>query len=121
MKGKSKKNKGKKYNPNQFIYIKKENLSNIVQHSNKKNYDNNPFNKENQYIINKNISMPKSKKKYIKGEHSQNKDKELNGNLTSVNLIKTGVKPKKIKLEIGCKKKNNNRRKKGINRGKKWR
>ena len=103
--------KGKKYNPNQFIYIKKENLSNIVQHSNKKNYDNNPFNKENQYIINKNISMPKSKKKYIKGEHSQNKDKELNGNLTSVNLIKTGVKPKKIKLEIGCKKKNKYRAK----------
>ncbi len=94
--------KGQKPNTKQFIYIKKDNLSNIPQLSNKKNYENNPFNKENKSINNKNISASKSK---------QSLNKELNGNMTSVNLIKNTAKNKKIKLEIGCKKKNKYRAK----------
>ena len=99
----------KKYFSKQFIYIKKENLSNIVRQQNKKTYENNPFNQENKN--NKNLSLSKSNKRYANGGHSENKDKDLNANLTSVNLIKNAIKSKKIKLEIGNKKKNKYRTK----------
>ena len=84
----------------QFIYIKKENLSNIIHHTNNKNYDFNPFNQENK----NNLSLSKSNKKYFNNGNLENR--EFNSNLTSINLIKNVIKNKKIKLEIGNKKKN---------------
>jgi hypothetical protein len=106
----------KQYNSKQFIYIKKENLSNIVRQSNKKNYDSviNPFNldnKNNNSLNNKNLSLSKSNKKYLNGGNFEYKEKDFNANFTSVNLIKNAVKNKKIKLEIGSKKKNKYRAK----------
>ena len=94
--------KGQKFNPKHYIYIKKEKLPHITQQSNKKNYDNNPFHRENQSVNNKNISTSKDK-------YSLNK--ALNANFTSVNLIKNAYKNKKIKLDIGSKKKNKYRAK----------
>lgn len=85
-----------------FIYIKKENISNIVRPKTKKNYDKNPLNQEKKK---NNLTISKSNKRYLKGGLSENKDKEININLTSVNLIKNEIRNKKIKLEIGCKKK----------------
>ena len=116
----------KKYYPKQFIYIKKENISNIVKQPPKKNFEINPFNRENKNINsnNKNLSLSKSNKRYLNNGHSENKDKEINVNLTSLNLIKNNpsiniikntpstniiknsIKNKKIKLEIRSKKKN---------------
>ena len=98
--------RGKKYYPKQFIYIKKENLSNIVRQPTKKNYENNPFNQEKKNILNKNLSLSKSNRRYLNSGHSENKDKEFNINLTSANINKNSLKSKKIKLEISCKKKN---------------
>ena len=59
----------------------------------------------------KNLSLSKSNKKYINAGNFEIKDKSLNINLTSINLIKNATKNKKIKLEIGHKKKNKYRAK----------
>ena len=97
----------------QFIYIKKENLSNIIRTANNKNYDNNPYNQgnKNNYYNNNNLSLSKSNKRNINNGNSENKDKEFNTNLTSINAIKNELKNKKINLEIESRKKNKYRAK----------
>ena len=91
-----------------FIYIKKENISNIVRPKNKNPL--NPLEKKKN-----NLTISKSNKRYIRGSlgalGDNYKDKEINVNLTSVNLIKNEIKNKKIKLEIGSKQKNKYRNK----------
>ena len=104
----------KKFHSKQFIYIKKENISNIVKLPNKNAHETNPFNQDSKNISNinsKNLSLSKSNKRYINTGNSEIKDKSLNLNLTSINLIKNTIKNKKIKLEIGRKKKNKYRAK----------
>ena len=100
--------RGKKFHTKQFIYIRKENISNIVKLPNK-NVHENPFSQDSKNTSNinsKNLSLSKSNKRYKNTGNSEIKDKSLNINLTSINLIKNAIKNKKIKLEIGRKKKN---------------
>ena len=104
----------KKFHSKQFIYIKKENLSNIVKLPIKNVHEANPFNQDSKNTSNmnsKNLSLSKSNKRYINTGNSEVKDKSLNINLTSINLIKNAIKNKKINLEIGRKKKNKYRAK----------
>ena len=104
----------KKFHSKKFIYIKKENLSNLVKLPNKNLHETNPFNQDSKNASNmnsKNLSLSKSNKRYINTGNSEVKDKSLNINLTSINLIKNAIKNKKIKLEIGRKKKNKYRAK----------
>ena len=98
----------KKFHSKQFIYIKKENISNIVKLPNKNIHETNPFNQDSKNtskVNSKNLSLSKSNKRYINTGNSEIKDKSFNINLTSINLIKNAIKNKKIKLEIGRKKK----------------
>ena len=98
-------------NPKQFIYLKKENLYNIIKKVDKKKCNINPFNQESKNNIINNLSLSKSYQKYLNNGNNENRENEFNTNLTSININKNAKKKKKIKLEIGNIKKSNYRAK----------